>query len=165
MVSAGLLEPCFKDLQVGWEKEKMLDSGKEKKKKIPIYILEFRTGSKGRREEILEDEITVTESEDGGIGKEKDKRKKIRCRYSYTAIFPQPSGAKGRILGIEEAKRKGKYLNQEANRAEIGIASFHDTHKEIRDREEITNKYLHKVSIKTGRVGRPMKRKRTQKDV
>jgi hypothetical protein len=62
MVSAGLLEPCFKDLQVGWKKEKMLDSGKKKKKKIPIYILEFRTGSKGRREEILEDEITVTES-------------------------------------------------------------------------------------------------------
>jgi len=52
---------------------------------------------------------------------------------------------------LKRLERQGKLLDQEAGRAEIGIASFYDTHEEDRDRESMTDKYSDRVSINTGK--------------
>jgi len=158
-------------LPENWEENQLTELGKEKKKKVPVYTIELGSVlAVGRRNRIQEEEQdlqTVTEGEESGKekkeGENKEQRKK-RSKYTYTAIWKQPEGAKGRLLSFEEVRKAGKLLDQEAGRAEIGIASFYDTHKEDRDRESMTDKFSHRVSIKTGKIGRPRKRKRCIKD-
>ncbi|RPB03862.1 hypothetical protein L873DRAFT_104101 [Choiromyces venosus 120613-1] len=165
-------------LPADWEENQVTELGKQKKKKVQVYTIELASVvALGRRDKIQEEEqdlLTVTEGEgDGDDGKEKRKKKKKkrkkekkkkRTKYTYTAIWKQPEGAKGRILSSEEVIKSGKLLDQSAGRAEIGIASFYDTHKEDRDRENMTDKYSHRISIRAGKIGRPRKRER-EKDV
>lgn len=99
----------------------MTDTGRIRKKQVPVYILEFKTlvmaGSKAVQMELEElDEFIVTESEVGsGSGSEagqKRKRKdkqKSRRRYAYTIIFRQPEGAKARIMTTEEGIKGNKF--------------------------------------------------------
>ncbi|RPA91223.1 hypothetical protein L873DRAFT_1848395 [Choiromyces venosus 120613-1] len=167
----GLLHSDMTPLPADWEENQVTELGKKKKKKVQVYTIELASVvALGRRDKIQEEEqdlLTVTEGEgDGDDGKEKRKKekKKKRSKYTYTAIWKQPEGAKGRILSSEEVIKSGKLLDQSAGRAEIGIASFYDTHKEDRDRENMTDKYSHRISIRAGKIGRPRKRKRCTKD-
>lgn len=52
-----------------------------------------------------------------------------------------------------------------SNRAEIGIASFMDTIKEIKRRKLDPKNTAHRLPIKTGNVGRPIKRKKTETEL
>lgn len=156
-----------------WEKNQLTKEKRERKKKIPVYTIELASGVKQNRgnriQEEEEDWLTVTEDEsetdrgNGKKGKREGKQKK-RSKYTYTAIWKQPAGGIGRILEEEEVIRSRRLLDQSAGRAEIGIASFYDIHKEDKSRESTTDKFAHRESIYTGKPGRPRKRKRCAKD-
>jgi len=119
-------------------------------------------------EEELEeaDDFMVTESEGGsGIGSgEKRKRggKKSRRRYAYTIIVRQPEGAKARIMTTEEGIKAHKFLDPDKERADIGPVSFNDTVKEGKDREAEVGKFCKRLPIRTGKVGRPVVRKKSK---
>ena len=158
-------------LPEGWEEYQFSELKKEKRETVPVYTIELTSvdgkGKRSKTEEEEEDLLTVTEDEGGervGNKRKRGGKRKKRSKYTYTAIWKQPSKAKGKIMGLEEVIKSGKLLDQSTSRAEIGIASFYDTQKEDRDRERMTDKYKHRESIKTGMVGRPRKRKRCAKD-
>ncbi|RPA99266.1 hypothetical protein L873DRAFT_1843608 [Choiromyces venosus 120613-1] len=133
----GLLHPDMTPLPADWEENQVTELGKQKKKKVQVYTIELTSVvALGRRDKIQEEEQDLLTVTE--------------------AIWKQPEGAKGRILSSEEVIKSG--------RAEIGIASFYDTHKEDRDRENMTDKYSHRISIRAGKIGRPRKRKRCTKD-
>jgi len=154
-----------------WEENQFTALKRQKKKKVPVYTIELspsvelgRESRTGKKQSLL---IVTGGNGSGGDsgknGRKEDKRKK-RSKYTYTAIWKQPEGAKGRVQSLEEVIKSGRPLDQSARRAEIGISSFYNTHKEDRDREKITYKHGHRRSIKNGKVGRPRKRKRCAKD-
>lgn len=75
----------------------------------------------------------------------------------------QQSGAKlGRVYSSLELETKRWHLEQFGKRAEIGIASFLDTIPEIEERRKGTAKTAHRGSIKMGKVGRPIKRRKSE---
>jgi len=119
------------------------------------------------------DDFVVTESEGGSASgdtseageKRKRKRKekqKSRRRYAYAIIFKQPEGSKARIITTEEGKRADKFLDSEIERADIGPVSFNDTVKEGKDREEEVSKFSRMLSVRTGKVGLPVVRKKSK---
>ena len=160
-----------------WEEDQVTDTGRIRKKQVPVYILEFKTGvmagSKAVQMELEElDEFIVTESEAGsGSGSEagqKRKRKdkqKSRRRYAYTIIFRQPEGAKARIMTTEEGIKGNKFLDPDKERADIGPVSFNDTVKEGRDRQQEVSKFSRMLSVRTGKVGRPVVRKKSKNNL
>lgn len=139
-----LFAPESKRLPDGWQSDLLTDTGRERKKIIPIYTIELRSKTKMRMEGLEADE----EKKPGGSSK-----------YTYTCIFKQPKGAKGILLS-----KKRKSLAANGNTAEIGIASFMDTIREIRERGKLTKMGSHRVPIKTGKIGRPIKRRKSSKD-
>ncbi|KAG0137918.1 hypothetical protein HOY82DRAFT_666825 [Tuber indicum] len=179
---AGLLDrKICQQLPEDWKDDERTttDTGRKKKKKVPVYILEFRSGVMSARhrtvqEEELEevDDYMVTESENGsgsgsgngGAGQKRKKKEKQkgRRRYAYTIIFKQPEGAKARIMTTEEGIKAHKFLDPEKERADIGPVSFNDTVKEGKDREAEVNKFCKKLPIRSGRLGRPVVRKKSK---
>jgi len=158
-------------LPENWDENRLTELGKAKKKKVPVYTIDLGSvlavGRRNRIQDEKQDLQTVTEGEESGREKKEEKNKeqrKKRSKNTDTAIWKRPEGAKSRLLSFEEVRKTGKLLDQEAGRVEIGMASFYDTHKEDRDRKHITDKFSHRVSIKTGKIGRPRKRKRCIKD-
>lgn len=97
------------------------ETGRERKKRVPVYILEFMSGvtavSPAVQIELQDmDDFIVTESEDrGGSGdaSETGEKRKRRRRYAYTLIFKQPEGSKARIVMTTE---EGKKANNEVVR-------------------------------------------------
>ncbi|KAG0128324.1 hypothetical protein HOY82DRAFT_592900 [Tuber indicum] len=118
------------------------ETGREKKKKVPEYILEFRSGVMSARhrtvqEEELEevDDYMVTESENGsgsgsgsgngGAGQKRKKRKNKKV-------------GEVRIMTTEEGNKAHKFLDPEKERADIGPMpqiynweSFHEILSEV----------------------------------
>src|SRR5437588_2449833 len=97
-------------LPEGWERDQETETGRKRKKKVPVYIIEYRSGLVLRQAAIQQeleevDDFMVTESEGGsgsgsrsrsrgrvGQKRNKQERQKGRRRYAYTAIFRQPEG-------------------------------------------------------------------------
>jgi len=150
------------------------ETGRVRKRSVPVYILEFRTGGKSPRhlavqEELDEvDDFMVTESEggsgSGSGGGQKRKRggQKSKRRCAYTIIFRQPEEAKARIMPTEEAIKAHKFLDPDKERADIGPVSFNDTVKEGKDRQAEVSKFCNRLPIRTGKVGRPVVRKKSK---
>jgi len=170
---AGLLDQDIcTSLPAGWKEDLMMETGREKKRRVPVYILEFRTGSQVFRhmavQEDLEeaDDFMVTESEGGsGIGSEQKRKrggKKRGRRYAYTIIFRQPEGAKARMMTTEEGIKAHKFLDPDKERPDICPVSFDDTVKEGKDREAEVSKFCKRLPIRTGKVGRPAVRKKSK---
>ena len=171
-------------LPAGWEEDLNTETGRDRKKKVPVYILEFKAGVTAGSEAIqmelqeMDDFIvTETDEESGGCGsgsgsgrgagqKRKRKEKKSgRRRYAYTMIWKQPAGAKARIMTTEEGIKAHKFLDPEKERADIGPVSFNDTVKEGKDREQEVSKFSRMLSVRTGRVGRPVVRKKSKSNM
>lgn len=71
----------------------------------------------------------------------------------------------GRVYSPLVSETKKRHLEQSGKRAEIGIASFMDTIQEIEERRKGTAKTTDRGSIKTGKVGRPIKRRKSEEDL
>ena len=159
-------------LPENWEENQLTALKRQKKKKVPVYTIELsqsvELGEENRTQGKKQSLLTVAwgngSSENSGKNGRNEEKRKKRSKYTYTAIWKQPEGAEGRVQSLEEVIRSGRLLDQSAGRAEIGISSFYDIHKEDRDRENITYKHGHRRSIKNRKVGRPRKRKRCSKD-
>lgn len=118
-------------------------------KKVPVYMIQLRSKKISR----LDPDEDV-----------KDVKNKGKAKYIYTCIFSQFGAKNGRILSQEEAEKKQKYLSQDRNKVEIGIAGFMDTILQIRLRKKVTKPSSHVVAIRTGKVGRLRKRKWSMMD-
>lgn len=151
----GLLIPTAQELEYGWE-TLVTKGGKEKRKRVPVYTIQMSTNSKDTPKLIGNGEELPDIKPNAEI-------KKGKCIYTYTCIYKQPPGAKGIIL--EEKVAVKKRLHDSGNTAEIGIASFMDTIKEIKKRKLDTKKTARRVSVKEGRIGRPIKRKKTESEL
>ena len=166
-------------MQEGWEGDFVTESGRERKKRVPVYIVEFKAGvaaaSSSVQMELEEmDDFIVTES-DGGSGsgsgsgsrgragqKRKRNVRRGRRRYAYTMIWKQPEGAKARIMTTEKGIKAHKFLDPDIERADIGPVSFNDTVKDGKDREKEMSKFSRMLSVRTGKVGRPVVRKKSK---
>lgn len=73
-----------------------------------------------------------------------------------TAISVLPKNAVGEIKHIDTAAATKLAMNAEGNKAEIGVGSFLDT--KIKEQEE-RKAFQRRYTVKTGKVGRPAKRK------
>jgi hypothetical protein len=165
----GLLAPDMKSLEDDWEEK---DPDQKKKKKLEVYTVAFMRQEKRTHLLPIEEQFdALSETSDGAgsesssgnkkKGKKKtgNKGKKVSC-YTNTVIYKQPPGAKALVLTKEESKARRLVLDGKGKRAEIGIASFMDTIKEVEVREEFfESKFSKKVNIRKGKVGRPTKRK------
>lgn len=143
---AGLLGPECKPLIDGWENHILTATGRKVKKEVPIYTIQLRSK---KINQLDPDQDIENEGKRG------------KAKYTYTCIFPQYGAKNGKILSMAESEKKQKFLKRDGNKAEIGIASFMDTIREIRLRKEMTVVSDHKISIKNGKRGRPRKRQRT----
>lgn len=159
-------------LPEGWQRALKTETGREKKKRVPVYILEFRAGLNISRNVLVQleleemEDFIVTESEyksdrmRAGLRRKRKEKQKGRRRYAYTIIFKQPQGAKARIMSTDEAIKAHKFLDPDNERADVGPVSFNDTVKEGRDRKARVNKYCRRFPVRTGRRGRPAVRKK-----
>lgn len=74
-----------------------------------------------------------------------------RARYTYTCIFQQSGAKLGKVYTPSESELKKRHLEHSGKRAEI------------EERKKGTAKTTHKGSIKTGKVGRLIKRRKCEK--
>ncbi|KAL0631399.1 hypothetical protein Q9L58_009742 [Maublancomyces gigas] len=154
----GLLAPEFLALEKNWEQMMLSETGREKKKRVPVYTIELRGGKQNKGK--------IMEYEDADEEEIEEKKGKLgRARYTYTCIFKQSGAKLGKVYSTAESELKKRQLEQTGKRAEIGIASFMDPIREIQERKKATAKTTHKGSIKTGKVGRPIKRQKCDKDL
>ncbi|PUU83116.1 hypothetical protein B9Z19DRAFT_1061260 [Tuber borchii] len=129
-----------------WEENQLTALKKQKKKKVPVYTIELTPSvelgrenrTQGKKQALLKEIWGNGSGGDTGENEGKEEKRKKKSKYTYTAIWKQPEGAKGRVQSLEEVIKSGRPLDQSAGRAEIGISSFYDTHKEDRDRKKIT---------------------------
>ena len=162
----------------GWKQNKKTATYREKKKMVPVYILEVQFGlpvATGAVQKELWDYFftqseggsgsgSESESESRGGGRAGQKRKKqekqrVKRKYAYTVIWKQPEGAKARIICREEGIKARKYLDPKVEKADIGPTCFHNTVKEGRDREQEVSKNSRLLPIRTGILGYPAVRK------
>lgn len=154
--SHGLRAPENLPLEENWESMMLTETGKERKKRVNIYTVELRSRSKGKQKNMEADE---------DADEKEVEEKKGMARYTYTCIFQQSGAKLGKVYSSAEIEEKKRHLEQTGKRAEIGIASFMDTIREIAERKKATAKTAHRGSIKTGKVGRPIKRRKSEKDL
>ncbi|RPA89964.1 hypothetical protein L873DRAFT_1849035 [Choiromyces venosus 120613-1] len=149
---AGQLDKQICDpLSQGWEENLMMETGRERKKRVLVYILEFKTGIVVSRyvtlqEELKEvDDYIVTESEDGSGG--------------------DRGGAGQKRKKKEKQKGRRRFLDPETERTDIGPVIFNDTVKEGKDREVEVNKFCKRLPVRTGKVGWPVVRKKSRQEM
>jgi len=65
-------------------------------------------------------------------------------------------------MTTEDGKKAYKFLDPEIERVDIGLVSFNHTVKEGKDRKEELSKFSRMLSVKTGKVGRPVVRKKSK---
>ena len=171
-------------LPAEWELNSRTATNREKKKKVPVYILEFQFGvpaaSAAVQKELWDYFFTISESESGsgsgsGSGSEsgdsrgragqkrkKQEKQKVKRKYAYTVIWRQPEGAKARIMSREEGVKARKFIEAEVEKADIGPTNFHNTVLEGRIRAEEVSENSRLLPNRTGVPGRPAVRKKSK---